>query len=173
MKLIATCGLLLMLQYCKQTQRSDIEVIKFDNQIIVDLQKGSDTTYTEYTGQYESYIAEYFVNRSDSLITKILKDSFENVVGLHVTKNDHLLTVAEYYRNGQLKGKLPEKIKGKYNGLARYYYEDGRVRSEGQFSNGLWSGEWKNYDEQGHLISIDDFGEGNITPLKTTKVKQP
>jgi hypothetical protein len=171
MKLIATSGLLLMLVHCKQSQRSVIEVIKFDNQIIVDLQKGSDTTYTEYTGQYESYLAEYYVNRSDSVITKILKDSFENVVGLHVSKNDHLLVVAEYHRNGQLKGKLPEKIKGKYNGQARYYFEDGRVRAEGQFHNGLWSGEWKNYDEKGHLVSIDDFGAGNINPIKTIKVK--
>jgi antitoxin component YwqK of YwqJK toxin-antitoxin module len=164
-------GLLLFLSSCGQTKLSDIEVIKFDTKIIDDLHRTSDTTYTEHIGRSDFYTADHFVNRMDNATTKVFKDSLENVVALNKTKSDKVYFAIEYFPNGQVKGKLPEKINGEYNGQARYYYEDGRVRSEGQFNKGLWSGEWKNYDKDGHLVSIEDFGDGSVNPVKTTKIK--
>ena len=94
----------------------------------------------------------------------MFKDSIGNVVAHNKTKNDKVFFAIEYFPNGQARGKLPEKINGEYNGQVRYYYEYGRVKSEGQFKKGLWSGEWKNYDKDGHLISIDDYGDRNVNP---------
>lgn len=166
-----TIGLLLLLMSCRQTKLSDIEVIKFDPETITNLEKTSDTIYTEHIGRADFYTADYFINRKDSVITKLFKDSIGNVVGYNKTKNGKVFFAMEYFLNGQARGKLPVKINGDYNGQVRYYYEDGRVKSEGQFKNGLWSGEWKNYDKDGHLISIEDYGNGNVNPKKTTKIQ--
>ena len=171
MKILTTFGLLLFLYSCGQTNKSDIEIIKFDTKIIDDLQKSSDTTYSECIGRADFYSVEYFINYKDSVITKIVKDSIGNVVALNQTKNNKVFFAIEYFPNGQVRGKLPEIIDGEYNGLARYYYEDGRVKSEGLFKKGLWSGKWKNYDRTGNLISIDDYGDGNINPIRTTEIK--
>jgi antitoxin component YwqK of YwqJK toxin-antitoxin module len=172
MKQVTTLGLFLFfLMSCGQTKLSDIEIIKFDPKTITDLKQTSDTIYTEHIGRTDFYTADYFVNRKDSIITKLFKDSIGNVVAYNKTKNDKVFFAIEYFPNGQARGKLPEKTNGEYNGQVRYYYEDGRVKSEGQFKKGLWSGEWKNYDKDGHLISIDDYGDGNVNPIKTTKIE--
>ena len=60
---------------------------------------------------------------------------------------------------------------GKLDGPVRYYYKNGRVRSEGVFKNGLHFGKWRNYSKEGRLISIDDQRKGNLNPIKTTKVE--
>jgi antitoxin component YwqK of YwqJK toxin-antitoxin module len=171
MKIIMPFGLILILVSCGQTKKSDIEVIKFDTEIINDLNKSSDTVYSEHIGRTDFFTVDYYVNSEDSVTTKLFKDSIGNVVAYNKTKNNKVFFVIEYFPNGQVRGKLPEKIDEEYNGPARYYYEDGRVKSEGQFKKGLWSGEWKNYDKNGNLISIDDYGDGNINPVRTTEVK--
>jgi antitoxin component YwqK of YwqJK toxin-antitoxin module len=171
MKTLTIWGLIITLVSCGQTQKSDIEIIKFDIKIIDELQKTSDTTYIEQVGRADFYTIEYFINRKDNVTTKIFKDSLKNVVAHTKSINDKVFFAIEFFPNGQARGKLPEKIDGEYNGTARYYYEDGRVKSEGQFKKGLWSGEWKNYDKNGTLISIDDYGNGNVNPIKTTEVK--
>lgn len=163
--------LLFFLSSCGQTERSDIEVIKFDPKTIDDLKRTSDTIYTEYIGRTDFYTADHFVNRKDSVTAKLFKDATGNVVALNRSKNETVFFAMEYYPNGQARGKLPEKTDGAYNGQVRYFYEDGRVKSEGQFKNGSRSGEWKNYDSDGYLISIDDHGEGSVSPRKTTKIK--
>ena len=171
MKHFILSGLLLFIQSCGQTKLSDIEVIKLDTKVIDDLKRTSDTAYTEEIGRADFFTVDYYINYKDSVTTKILKDSLGNVVGLNKSKNDKVFLVAEYFPNGQIKRKLREIKNGELDGLTRYYYEDGRIRSEGQFKNGLWSGQWKEYDKDGHLISIDEYGEGNVNPIKTTKVK--
>ena len=170
MKILTIFGLLIIIVSCGQTNKSDIEVIKFDAKIIDHLRRTSDTTYSEHVGRTDFYTVEYFVNRRDSVITKIFKDSIGNVVAQNKARNDKVFFAIEYFPNGQVMGKLPEKIDGEYSGIARYYYEDGRVKSEGQFKKGLWSGEWKNYDKNGTLISIDDYGDGNVSSIKTTEI---
>ena len=164
-------GLLFFIQSCGQEKLSDIEVIKFDTKEIDDLKRTSDTTYTEQIGRADFFTVDYYINNKDSVTSKIFKDSLGNIVGFNKSKNDKVFFVAEYFPNGQIMGKLPERRNGELDGVARYYYEDGRIRSEGQLKKGLWSGQWKEYDKGGHLISIDEYGDGNVNPIKTTKVK--
>jgi len=171
MKIIILFGLILTLVSCGQTKKSDIEVIKFDTDILNDLNKSSDTVYSKHIGRADFFTVDYYVNREESVTTKLFRDSNGNVVAYNKAKNNNVFFAIEYFSNGQVRGKLPEKIDGEYNGFARYYYEDGRVKSEGRFKKGLWSGKWKNYDKNGKLISIDDYGSGNINPIKTTEVK--
>lgn len=171
MKQIIYIGLTLILFSCSQTEISDIEVIKFDYMTIDELMRKSDTSYIENIGRAEFYTADYYINYGDSVTTKICKDSSNNVVAVIKSKNEKIFFVREYYPNGQVMGKLPKRINGEYNGKARYYHQDGRVSSEGQFLNGHQSGNWKNYNKDGRLISIEDYADGNINPIKTTKIE--
>lgn len=164
-------GLLVLLFSCGQTNLSEVEVIKFDPDVINKLKETSDTSFTEYVGRSDFYNIDHYINYKDSVTAQIFKDSLGNVVAYTKTKRDMVFFSVEYYPNGQVRGKLPNKTNGQYNGQARYYFEEGRVSSEGLFKNGLWFGEWKNYDKTGHLISIDDYGTGSSTPIKTIKIK--
>ena len=71
---------------CTQKETSGIEVIKFDKTLIDSLQHSSDTSYSEFIGPYDFYSANFYVSYKDSLVTKVLKDSLDNVVGLNKSK---------------------------------------------------------------------------------------
>lgn len=163
--------ILLSVASCSDSLKSDIEIIKFDIETIDILRQTSDTIFSEKVKSNYATTAEYFIDLKDSVTNKIYKDSIGNVVAHTRYKNDILLYVSEYFPSGQIKGKLPERINGEYNGFARYYYENGRVKSEGEFLKGLQVKEWKNYDESGTLVSIDYYADGNINPIKTRKIK--
>lgn len=171
MRQLISYGLLSILISCGQEKLSDIEVIKFDNKIIQELNAKSDTLYSKVVENYEIHSIDYYLNNQDSVVTKIFKDSSDNVIAITKSKKDELLYAAEYYPNGQLRGKLPPEKNGKLEGHGRYYFEDGRVWKEGEFKNGLSFGEWKIYNKDGQLILIEDYGEGNINPLKKIEVK--
>jgi antitoxin component YwqK of YwqJK toxin-antitoxin module len=138
---------------CNQKETSGIEVIKFDIKIIDTLTKTSDTTYSTFIGRHDFYTEDVYAIKKDSLVTKILKDSLGNVVGINKSKNGVVIFAAEYYPNGQLKGKTQFKP-GVIDGPVTYYYPDGRVKSIGQWHNYRQVGIWKNYQETGELKEI-------------------
>lgn len=47
------------------------------------------------------------------------------------------------------------------NGNQRFYYENGKPKSEGEIINGKQSGDWNEYYENGQLKSNGNFGENN------------
>jgi hypothetical protein len=154
---------------CKQREVAAIETIKFDNKLIDTLKTISDTTYSTFIGRHDFYYADLYVIKSDSFITKILKDSLGNVVGLNKSKNGMTIFSAEYYPNGQLIGKILFKS-GTIDGPATYYYSDGRIKSQGQWHNHVQVGIWKSYKENGELqatIYYDSSGK----LIKTDSIK--
>lgn len=46
---------------------------------------------------------------------------------------------------------------GRPNGLWKWFYEDGILKAEGTFKNGLRNGFFKNYDRQGNLLTIEKY----------------
>jgi len=154
-----------------QDKLSDIEVIKVDLNITSQLEENSDSVFYDTTRYYQGAKSTEYIQKDKNEITKVFHDTLGNIMAIMKYENDSLIEGAEYYPNGQIMGKLPERKNGKLDGPVRYYYENGRVRSEGVFKNGLLFGKWKNYSEEGRLISIDDHGEGNLNPIKTTKVE--
>jgi len=50
-----------------------------------------------------------------------------------------------------------EFINGKMEGSTTTYYSNGQIRYTGSFENGLKSGEWRFYDENGELLEIQFF----------------
>jgi len=159
-RLILFCFIITLFS-CGQRETSAVEIIKFDNKLIDTLKTTSDTSYSTFIGRHDFYSADFYVINKDSMITKILKDSLGNVVGLNKSKNGVTMFAAEYYPNGQLIGKTQFKP-GTIDGPAIYYYSDGRIKSKGQWHDYAQVGIWKNYKENGELqatIYYDSSGK--------------
>ena len=160
-KIILVALLLISFCSCKQKKLSNIEVIKLDTTFIDSLRRASDKYYTHVIGGNEFYFEDFYHNFKDSTKTKIFKDSLNNIVWVKKYKNWVIFFSAEYYPNGQLKGKT-KFPPGKVDGPATYYYPDGRVRSEGQWHNHRQVGTWMNYNDKGELEKIeyyDNYGK--------------
>lgn len=160
---------ILLFSSCKQREISQIEIIKFDKNLIDSLIKSSDTMYSSFIGRHDFYSEDFYIKKEDSLITQIIKDSLGNVVALGKTKNGVTFFAAEYYTNGQMIGKTKFRP-GTVDGPATYYYPDGRIKSKGQWSNYAQVGTWKIYKENGELKATDYYdSNGNL--LKTDSIK--
>ncbi len=53
-----------------------------------------------------------------------------------------------------------------YHGKSVSYYDDGKIKQEGNWSNGQWDGEWKNHDRNGNLICITILDHGKFVVRK-------
>lgn len=133
-------------------------IIKIDTGWLDSIKKKSDTSWIKPYRNKEFVNAEYYVDRKDSIVTQLMKDSAGTIRQINIAKYDNIrLFFAEYFANGQLKADLPLDSIGKYNGSCKYYYENGQIKSEGSYSHGFLSGTWKNYDERGKLLSTDEY----------------
>jgi antitoxin component YwqK of YwqJK toxin-antitoxin module len=157
-----------ILTSCTGKERSEIEVIKYDRQLVKDIQSTHDSVYTETPKRKDFWIIEHYLTGS----TKekiILKDSLENIIGIVIRENGINSFAQEYYANGQLKGKT-DFVPGKIEGPAKYYYEDGRIKSRGEWFDYKQIGEWKDYDKEGYLILIKHYDD-NGKLIREEKLK--
>ena len=155
--LLLAAVLILFIIACADKNKSRVEKILVDKVRLDSIRQHSDTGYERNVGSKEFYTAEQYLNKKDSIISKIMKDEKGNVTGFVQFRNNLRLAYAEYYPNGQLKGSLPLDGEGRFSGPSKYYYEDGRIKSEGVYKEGFFSGQWRNYDEEGKLVSIDEY----------------
>ena len=151
--------ILTILSSCNQEDLSEIEIIKFDNSLEDNLRNTNDTMFVQKLEWRDPlfFQVEKYVSHKYGDTTEVYKDSSGTVVALTKSKNGKNLFSAEYFPNGQLKGKLPKDKHGIENGSGRYYYENGRVQREGFWKNGTLNGKWKNYDKDGRLVSISEY----------------
>jgi hypothetical protein len=140
-------------------QKRPCQKIIFNPSILDSVKKKSDTSYSRRYRTEEFAVADYFINRKDSTVCQIMKDTAEIIRQVIMSKNDRRFFTAEYYDNGQLKAKLPFDENGKFDGAAEYYFENGCVMRSGSFIHGFFQGEWRTYDERGNLVSIDRYDE--------------
>lgn len=153
---------------CTSKEKVKREIIRIDHAWLDSITRKSDTSWIKPYRNNEQVTAEYYVDRKDSIVTQLMKDSAGNIRQITIAKYDQVrLFFAEYYSNGQMMARLPLDNTGNYNGEGRFYFEDGRVKSTGQFAHGFYTGEWKNYNKQGVLLSIDIYDENG--QLITTK----
>jgi antitoxin component YwqK of YwqJK toxin-antitoxin module len=152
---------------CSQKDKIPKEIIKVNTNWLDSIKQKSDTSWTKLYRNNEFVTAEYYVDRKDSIVTQLMKDATGLIRQINIAKYDNIrLFFAEYYANGQLKARLPLDEAGKYNGLAKYYFEDGNIKSIGLFNHGMYAGEWKNYNEKGKLVSRDQY-DSNGQLIKT------
>lgn len=156
---------------CKHTDRHlPTGINKADMAFFDSIRHHSDTGFTRVIGAGEFYSAEQYFSRKDSMVSKIMKDTAGNITGFVQFRNNIRAAYAEYYPNGQLKGRLGLDSEGRFEGSATYYYEDGSVKSEGAYEKGFFSGTWKNYSAKGRLTSTDEYDfNGQLTRSVTIR----
>jgi len=157
MRNILYCLIFFSLLGCEQKQ--SCEKITFNQSVLDSVKKKSDTSYTRKYRTEEFAVADYFINRKDSTVCQIMKDTGGIIHQVIMAKNDRRFFTAEYFDNGQLKAKLPFDKNGKFDGTAEYYFENGCVMRKGSFVHGFFHGEWRNFDERGNLLSVDSYDE--------------
>lgn len=117
----------------------------------------SDSTYEKPYKRLDFVTAVYYINKIDSTVSQLMKDSAEKIRQFSIAKNNVRIYFVEFYPNGQVKADLRFDEFGQNHKAAKYYYENGKVESEGVYDHGLKTGEWKNYNEEGNVISIDTY----------------
>jgi antitoxin component YwqK of YwqJK toxin-antitoxin module len=132
--------------------------------------KASDTTFSKKYGGIEFYTTEFNVNKKAGTFTQVMLDSMGHITQIIVTKDKKRVLFKEYYTNGQARSNISLDSNGQFNGLAKYYYEDGRIQKEGNYKNGVFSGDWNNYDKDGYATTIEKYGkEGEL--ISTEKAR--
>lgn len=126
----------------------------------------SDSTYIKHYFRKDFVTASYYINKKDSTLCQVMRDSSENVRQVIITKNDIRTFFSQYYPNGQAVFINHLKEDGKFEGDAVNYYSNGKVKSKGKYHDGLYSGLWEYYDENGRLIRKEEY-DSNGQRIKT------
>lgn len=152
---------------CKpKSEVSEIEVTILDTAFVTEIKQSSDSfTVKPMGGQNTELIYTYYKGKEyrDNIVTTL----GDTVVGLIRKKDGVNYFVCEYYTNGQVIGYINLSSEGKINGKAKYYYQDGRIRTTGEWRNTKRVGVWKDYDEEGKLVSIYDHDKDEYIYQRT------
>ena len=119
--------------------------------------KNSDSSYTKPYKRTDFVTAVFYINKKDSSVCQLMKDSADSIRQIIIAKNNVRSFFAQYYANGVLQASLPLDQFGQHHGTATFYYEDGSIQSTGNFNHGLKTGDWKVYDEKGKLTATDKY----------------
>jgi len=146
--------ILFSLRGCTQhNSKSKILANSFIDSII----KHSDSSYQKPYYRTDFVTATYYLNKKDSTVCQLMKDSAGKIRQIIIAKKDTRIFYGSYYKNGQLQANFPFDAFGQYHGTGTFYYEDGSLQSTGNFTHGFKTGAWKVYDEKGKLTATDNF----------------
>lgn len=145
---------------CMNKEISPIEIVKLDHRIINEIMnpENHDSMFVAYPKRKDFWSIEQYIIKPNKE-NAIFKDSVGDIVGYYKRIDGKNYETVECYPNGQLKGKLNYSEPGVIDGEAKYYYQDGRLKSIGMWNKFNRIGIWKNYDENGKLVLIEEFNE--------------
>ena len=124
--------------------------------------KTSDTTYTKPYKRTDFVWATYYADKVNKSVCQMMKDSAGQIRQIILSKNNVRTFFAQYYPNGQLTDSLALDEFGQYHGPSVSYYETGIKKAEGNYRHGLHTGKWNNYDENGKLVSTDEYDTNGV-----------
>ena len=149
---------------CKQQNVND-KILA--NSFIDSVIKKSDSSYEKAYYRSDFVTAQYYINKIDSTICQLMKDSAGLIRQIIIAKKDTRIFYGSYYKNGQLQADLPLDAFGQYHGTGKFYYEVGSLQSTGSYLHGFKTGAWKIYNEKGKETATDNFDQnGNLIPQK-------
>ena len=129
--------------------------------------KTSDSSFTKSYYRTDFVTATYYTNKKDSTVCQLMKDSAGIVRQIIIAKKNVRIFYGSYYKNGQLQANLPQDEFGQYHGNGSFYYEDGSLQSNGNFTHGFKTGAWQVYDKKGKVTATDNYdNNGNLIPQK-------
>ncbi|MET0392642.1 MAG: hypothetical protein ABW019_05855, partial [Chitinophagaceae bacterium] len=140
---------------------------KLNNAWLKNIINSSDSAYSRPYYRSDFVTASYYINKKDSTLAQVMRDSAERVRQVIVEKNGVRSFSAQFYPTGYaitIAGLNPQ---GQFHGQATFLYADGRVKSKGQYENGFYSGVWETYSPEGKLVLREEYGPG-ARLLKTT-----
>jgi antitoxin component YwqK of YwqJK toxin-antitoxin module len=117
----------------------------------------SDTSYSKPYFRSDFVTAHYYLNRNDSSLCQVMKDSSDNIRQIIVEEKKVRTFFAQFYPDGQAVAITPVGSNGRFEGDATVFYPDGKVKSKGKYCDGFYCGEWKVYDENGKLIKKEEY----------------
>lgn len=132
---------------------------KLDTAWLDSIIKNSDSTYSKPYFRTDFVTATYYVNKKDSTVCQVMKDSAQTVRQIIIVKNNIRTYFAPYYDNGQLQSDIKLDEAGLYHGSLTNYYRNGFIENTGEYVHGLKTGAFKNYDSTGKLISTDNYNK--------------
>lgn len=145
---------------CKEQRKAVSAQNIYPDKIMLDsISLASDTFYSKKYPRSDFATAEYFESKKDSTVTQVMKDKDSVIRQIIIARNKTRTYFAQFYPNAQLMAKYMLDEFGQYNGPSEEYYENGHIKRSGEYSNGLYSGSWKNYDENGTFLSTDLYDE--------------
>ena len=151
---------------CSCSQKNDNAKIlapSFIDSII----KNSDSSYNKSYYRSDFVTATYYINKKDSTVCQLMKDSAGIIRQIIIAKKEVRIFYGSYYKNGQLQANLPLDKFGQYHGNGSFYYEDGSLQSNGNFTHGFKTGAWQVYDKKGKVTATDNYdNNGNLIPQK-------
>lgn len=149
---------------CKNKQHSLPVAINKINSVWLDsIIKNSDTSYSKPYKRTDFVTTSFYINKEDSSICQLMKDSAFHIRQIIIARKNIRTHFSQYYANGQLLADIPLNKFGQNEGTAAYYYQDGTLKTKGDFKNNLYAGKWENFDEKGKLIKINQYNSnGNL-----------
>ena len=167
MKFLISISIVFTLFSCTNNSiiTTPIAVNKIDSVWLNSIIKNSDSVFTKPYKRTDFVTATFYYNGKDSSICQVMKDSAGMVRQVLITNKNIRSHFSQYYPNGQLIENISLNKFGRNDGNAIYYYEDGKIKSKGQFIDGLYSGEWKIFDNSGKQLQSTMYNSnGNIIP---------
>ncbi len=153
MRLVFLIPVALFLFSCSQQKN----IKNLDKAWLDSIIKKSDSSYTKPYFRTDFVTAVYYLNKKDSTLTQLMKDSAGHTRQIIIMKNNTRTFFAQYYANGNIQAELPLDAYGQYHGTGNFYYENGKLQSTGNFTHGLKTGQWKVYDVAGNTTATDNF----------------
>jgi hypothetical protein len=171
MKKIVAClitGFVFIVSCAHHTNQTPPALKRVDRVWLDSVIKSSDSSYKKPYKRTDFVTAEFYVNRRDSSVCQIMKDSVDTIRQIIIARKNTRIFFAQYYSNGQLQADLPLDEFGQSHGACAFYYESGQIQISGNYIHGLKTGEWKNCDKKGNLVSIDKY-DSNGQAITTSK----
>ncbi len=165
---LLSIAFLLILAGCSQQNSNNKMAVKSINRSWLDsIIKDSDSSYTKPYKRTDFVTAVFYINKKDSSVCQVMKDSADSIRQIIIAKKDTRTFFAQYYAKGNLQADLPLDAFGQYHGTGKFFYEDGSLQSTGNYNHGFKTGSWKVYDEKGQVTATDSYDEnGNLIPQK-------
>lgn len=156
--LICFCSISLFFG-CQNVKKSEIEKVYVNMELIDSVRTHCDSISSYKLPSGKGIKNSYYI--LDKNQENIILFNQDNSVRGFVSKKDGInRSIQEYFKNGQLKGKFKLNSKGQFDGEAKYFYKDGRVRSIGFWKDGFEEGDWLNYDNKGNLTTEEHYRRG-------------
>ncbi|MEO6232633.1 MAG: hypothetical protein ABJB11_19340 [Ferruginibacter sp.] len=166
MKLISFIFICLFITSCASEVKKSPQLTGVNYHLLDSIKAAADTSYSKKYGTIKFANAIYFINRKDSTVCQVMKDTADSIRQVIITKKGKRSYFSEYYANGQQVAFFQFDTLGQYNDSAKYFYENGFLESAGKYKNGFKTGSWLNYNQQGILVSTSEY-DSNGQAVKT------